>query len=293
MKKLTLFCGSTNLFSYDILNQYKKDYNCILYKNLSQTSFEKKFYKYDILLCRFKHKIPFKKKSKLKYILSPTTGIDHINQKYFKSKNIKIFNLFNKKKFLKNIHSSSEFTIYMILKLIKINLLKFNGFSKEINSKKICIIGYGRNGKKIAKILKSFGAKISFFDKYLKNKDNLNNLIKNSDIISINIPLNKKTEKFFDHKKIKMMKKNALLINSSRGEIVDERYIIKNLSSIKIFYASDVPSSNLILKNKLSTKNKNRIFFSNHIAGLSEESVKRTDFEIYNDFNKFLKNNSN
>ena len=292
MKKLTLFCGSTNLFSFEILNQYKKEYNCILYKNLSQTSFEKKFYKYDILLFRFKHKIPFKKKSKLKYILSPTTGIDHINQKYFKSKNIKIFNLFNKKKFLKNIHSSSEFTIYMILKLSKINLLKFNGFSKEINSKKICIIGYGRNGKKIAKILKSFGAKISFFDKYLKNKDKLNNLIKNSDIISINIPLNKKTDKFFDHKKIKMMKKNALLINSSRGEIVDEKYIIKNLSSIKIFYASDVPSSNLILKHKLSTKNKKRIFFSNHIAGLSEESVKKTDFEIYNDFNKFLKKNS-
>tara|TARA_B100000965_G_scaffold392832_1_gene402864 strand:- start:556 stop:1437 length:882 start_codon:yes stop_codon:yes gene_type:complete len=291
MKKLTLFCGSTNLFSIETLNQIKKYYNCIFYKNLNQKSFEKKFYKYDILLCRFQHKIPFIKNSKLKYILSPTTGTDHIDLKYFRNKNIKIFNLSNKNKFLKNIHSSSEFTIYMILRLIKINQLKFSGFSKEINSKKICIIGYGRNGKKIAKILKAFGAKISFFDKYINNKTNLNNLIKISDIVSINIPLNKKTENFFDHKKIKMMKKNALLINSSRGEIVDEKYIVKNLSSIKIFYASDVPSNNVSLKGKLYTKNKNRLFFSNHIAGLSEESVKKTDFEIIKDFNKFLKNN--
>lgn len=289
MKKLTLFCGCTKLFSIEILNQLKKKYKCKLYKNLSQKSFEKKFFKYDILLCRFKHRIPFKKESKLKYILSPTTGTDHINPKYFKNKSVKIFSLFNKKKFLKNINSSSEFTIYMILKLIKINLLKSRGFSKEINSKKICIIGYGRNGKKIAKILKSFGAKISFFDKRLNNKKKLEELIRRSDIVSINIPLNKKTEKFYDYRKIKMMKKDALLINSSRGEIVDEKFIIKNLSSIKIFYASDVLSYNLALKNNLSFKNKNKIFISNHIAGLSEESVKKTDFEIYSDFTKFIK----
>ena len=291
MKKLTLFCGSTNLFSNQILDKIKKNYNYIFYKNLSQRSFEKKFYKYDILLCRFQHKIPFIKNSKLRYILSPTTGTDHIDKKYFQNRNIKIFNLSNKNNFLKNIHSSSEFTIYMILRLIKINQLKFNGFSKEINSKKVCIIGYGRNGKKIAKILKAFGAKISFFDKYINTETNLNNLIKNSDIISINIPLNEKTENFFDHKKIKMMKKNALLINSSRGEIVDENYIVKNLSSIKIFYASDVQSKKLSLKRKLHAKNKNKLFFSNHIAGLSEESVKKTDFEIIKDFNNFLKTN--
>ena len=45
-----------------------------------------------------------------------------------------------------------------------------------------------------------------------------------------------------------MMKKNALVINSSRGEIVDENYIVKNLSSIKILYPSDVPSNNIGLK---------------------------------------------
>ena len=112
MKKLTLFCGSTNLFSTQVLNQIKKDYDCIFYKNLKQKSFEKKFYKYDILLCRFKHKIPFIKNSKLQYILSPTTGTDHIDKKYFKNKNIKIFNLSNKKKFLENTKTKITQSLY-------------------------------------------------------------------------------------------------------------------------------------------------------------------------------------
>ena len=211
------------------------------------------------MLCRFQHKIPFIKNSRLKYILSPTTGTDHINQKYFRNKSIKIFDLSKKNKFLKNIHSSSEFTIYMILRLIKINQLKLSGFSKEINSKKFASSAMEEN-KKIAKILKAFGAKISFYDKYINNRNNLNDLIKKSDIISINIPLNKKTKNFFNQNKIKMMKKNALLINSSRGEIVDENYIVKNLSSIKILYASDVPSNNIGLKVKFNAKNKNKLF---------------------------------
>jgi D-3-phosphoglycerate dehydrogenase len=292
MKKLKIFCGSANLFSPDILKRFNNNFECYFYKNLSKKLFEKNFYKYEVLLCRFKHHIPYIKNNKLKYILSPTTGLDHIDKRYFLKKNIKIFHLQGKQKFLEDIHSSSEFTIYMILKLIKINMIKLNNFSKEINSKRVGIIGYGRNGKKISKILRSFGAKIKYFDKNIKNKTTLTSLISNSDIISLNIPLNDKTKKFFDSKKIRLMKKKAILINSSRGDIVDENFLLKNVEKLDLFYASDVPSKKFYMFDKNTIKKyKDRIFFSDHIAGLSSESVFKTDNEIYHDFKKYIKFN--
>ena len=97
----------------------------------------------------------------------------------------------------------------------------------------------GRIGNKISKILNAFEASIYSYDKenkknkYSKNTS-LNYILKNCDIITINIPLVSKNYNFLNMQKLKKLKKNCILINTSRGEVVDEKFAV-NLAKKKKF----------------------------------------------------------
>ena len=296
---MKLICPSKNLFSNEIKDLLKKKFDCD-FLDISQKKFEKIVHKYEVVLLRFSHKLTYKKNTKIKFILSPTTGINHIDEKYFSEKKIKIITLQNEKNFLKNVAASSEFTITLILMslrkmksiFIKYKREKFIG--NEIYKKKIGIIGLGRIGTKIAKILNAFGGNIYGYDiddlkkpKFIK-KVKLKYLLRNCDIITVNIPLNKKTVNFLNKNKLQLLKKNTLLVNSSRGEIVDENYIIKLVKKELIYYASDVvKEEHQNGLNKMKNYNKlNNLIYTNHIAGLTKESILKTDLKILNNFEK-------
>ena len=250
-----------------------------------------------------KNSTKYNKKHNIKYILSPTTGTNHIDRDFFKDKRVKIFTLRNEKKFLKTIHASSEFTVLLILftlrKLILLNLKKQSNLSQfigsEINNKTVGIIGFGRIGRKVVKILNAFGAKIFVHEIKKKNRKNsklkfvsLIQLLKKSDIISIHIPSNDQNKNFLNNTNLKYLKKGALIINTSRGEVVNELHISKFVKKKDIRYTSDVISNeNKINKNYLMRFKKNSdCILTPHIAGLTNESIEKTDLYI---FNKFLK----
>ncbi len=301
---MKLLCPSKNLFSYKIKNLLEKFLICH-FVDINQKQFEKVAHKYEIVLLRFSHKLSYKKDTKIKYILSPTTGINHIDKKFFLREDIKVLTLQNENFFLKDVAASTEFTITLILMslrkiknlFIKNNREKFIG--KEIYKKKIGIIGLGRIGIKVAKILNTFGANIYGYDiqntnkfKFIK-KVKLNYILKNCDIISINIPLNSKTINFLNKDKLKTLKKNTLLVNSSRGEVVDESYLMSLVRKRVIYYATDV----VINEHKLGLKKMKKynklenMIYSNHIAGLTEESILKTDLKIFNKFKKLYEEN--
>jgi D-3-phosphoglycerate dehydrogenase / 2-oxoglutarate reductase len=297
---MNLICPTKKYFSEKVQFKFNNLVNCD-FLNITQNKFNKIFYKYEIILLRFNTILPYKKNSKIKYILSPTTGINHIDKKYFGEKNIKIITLKDKLSFLKNINATSEFTILLILFSLrnKLNFKSKKNFYGEIHNKNIGIIGLGRIGIKVAKILKSFGANIKYYDiKKIMKKDfkyvKLNELLKNSDILTIHIPLSKKNKNFINKEKLSLMKKNALLINTSRGEIINESHLINHIKKNKNFkYSTDVLQNENTNKvnqiYKLSKKSKN-IFVSPHVAGMTEESVEATDNFIYLNFLKFFKN---
>ena len=94
--------------------------------------------KYEIILLRFKTFLKYNKKHNIKYILSPTTGTNHIDSNFFKDKRVKIFTLQDEKNFMKTIHASSEFTVLLILftlrKLVFLNLKKQSNHNQFIGS---------------------------------------------------------------------------------------------------------------------------------------------------------------
>ena len=148
---------------------------------------------------------------------------------------------------------------------------KFGGWDpmlmlgQDISNKTLGILGTGRIGASFALKSKGFKMNILYFDEKRNEKleKALNakkvgksELIKKSDFISIHLPLNKSTFHFIGRKELKNMKNNAILINTSRGAIIDEEALAKALKENWIFGAGlDVYENEPVLNSKLLTLN--------------------------------------
>ncbi len=190
-----------------------------------------------------------------KIIANYAVGFDNIDVEYAKSKNIIVTNTPD---VLTDSTADLAFTLALSCarhvldgeKLMREN--KFKGWTPklllgvELRNKTFGILGAGRIGTATALRAKAFGTKIIY---YSRNKNielekqtsakkvSLNFLLKNADFISIHLPLNNQTKYLLDKEKLKLLKKEAILINTARGEIVDEKALINILKENKIFAA--------------------------------------------------------
>lgn len=125
---------------------------------------------------------------------------------------------------------------------------KFTGWTpmmmlgSDVSGKAIGIIGAGRIGTAVAKRAYGFGMKVFYFS-HRRNDEidksggefvGLEELLRHADFISLNVPLNEETRGLIGRKEISMMKDNAILINTARGEIVDEDALIVALKKGKV-----------------------------------------------------------
>jgi len=144
------------------------------------------------------------------------------------------------------------------------------------------LIGYGAIGKRFHEKTSGFGfSKVLVFDPYVKEERirtngavpaDLQNVLSNSDYISIHIPLNESTKKIIGKKQLSIMKKNAILINTSRGGVLDEQAVFEALKSEKITGAGlDVFETEPIPENSPLLKLDN-VILSDHTGWYSEES---------------------
>lgn len=112
----------------------------------------------------------------------------------------------------------------------------------ELRNKTFGILGAGRIGSAVANRAKSFGTNIIYVDNQKKlkleretgaKKVSLNYLLKNSDILSLHLPLSVKTFHYLNEDKLNQLRKNSILINTTRGEIIDETALINLLRKDK------------------------------------------------------------
>lgn len=278
------------------------------YLNLdSQKQLEEKIGDYDIAVIGLG--LNFDKKvidagKKLKIIATASTGTDHIDLDYAGKKGMAVLSLKNDRKFLDSITGTAELAFLLTLALMR-NFLpatqsalnhcwteKFRGHN--LYEKILGIVGIGRLGTMMARYGKAFGMKVIACDPYQKDsvfmdagctKVSLENLLKSSDVVSIHIHLNKETENMFDKKKFDLMKKNAILVNTSRGKIVDEKEVIEALEKKKIAgYATDVLADELTFSDKFENnplieyaKQNSNVIITPHVGGVTFESREATD----------------
>lgn len=251
--------------------------------------------------CKIYNISVLKKLNNLKVIATPSTGVNHIDKKYCNDNFIKIYSLLDDRTKLNTISASAEFTWGLIIATSRNLHLAINyaqsGYWRdkekecrgvELQGKTIGIIGMGRIGRRILKYAHAFDMTPIYYDPYTKRPpvnqiDNIYNLAKMSDIISINPYLTSETHEMIDEKFLTCCKQDAIIVNTSRGEVVNEIDIANFVKVGKIHYATDVlqnegrkklGNSPLI---KLARKNK--IIVTPHIAGATLESQKKA-FDI-------------
>ncbi|MGL2994914.1 2-hydroxyacid dehydrogenase [Flavobacterium sp. TSSA_36] len=242
----------------------------------------------------------------VKFILSATTGTDHIDEDFFVKRGGKIICLKGETEFLEQIPSTAEHTWGLLLSLVKKIPFSFDEVKKgnwnrdsfkgnNLKNKKIAILGMGRVGKQVAKIANCFDMEVGFYDikevdvPYLKF-DSPITLFEWADIISVHIPQNKSNENYIDKKLLSHINKTSVLINTSRGGIWDEDTLCEMIWNKEIKgVATDVLRNELdnkIDKNGLVSLSQKGfpVIITPHIAGATIESMEMTEEFIVNKF---------
>lgn len=159
----------------------------------------------------------------------------------------------------------------------------------DLKQKTIGIIGFGSIGKQVAAICQSFQMKILVYDPYLASTaieklsidllSDLEDLFKKADVISIHVPYNKKTHHLINDSLLKMAKEGAILVNTSRGQLIDEKALFEVLkegplsaAGLDVFEEEPVDISNPLI-------NLENVILSPHSAALTKECSKRIAVE--------------
>lgn len=300
MSKLKLYIAERNDFSNEVFQELETRFEIIDFKeNISIKEILKQV---DIFWFRLAHKLDstvLDKSTKCKYLLTPVTGIDHIDEKLCNELGIQIICLRGEVDFLKNVRATAEHTIALTLALLRKihpavsdvqsgnwNRDNFRGY--ELYEKKVGILGYGRLGQIVARYFHAFDCEISYFDIEEKIGDtfcvklnSIESLFENNDIVSLHIPLNEKTIGIINKDLLQKMKVNSILVNTSRGAIINEIDLIEVLKFKSIKGAAldvldgepNIQDSELV---KYSKTNSNLII-TPHIGGNTYESFAKTE----------------
>ncbi|MBS3137826.1 hypothetical protein J4232_05300 [Candidatus Woesearchaeota archaeon] len=256
-----------------------------------------------IIVIRTKTKIDreyLAKMKKLQIIATATSGVDHIDMKTAEQKGIKVVSARGQ-----NADAVADYVMRTLLyatddilytsELLKkggdFTTIKKNNVRKELRSLTLGIVGLGRIGQAVAARANAFGMKIKAFDPYNKDAKNTIDEALSCDVITLHCELTDETKYMINEKKLALMKKNTILINASRGALIDEDALYNALlhkeikaAILDVFTDEPKPSKLYKLENTICTP---------HIAGNSEEGLLQCVKTVFDETVKVLEERIN
>jgi D-3-phosphoglycerate dehydrogenase len=240
-------------FLLDWVGQHIKSAEIVCTSDISEENLSRLVKDFDGILYMQALNYPITRKiiesgKKLRFIQSAGVGYERIDLEAATDDGVVVMNMP-----IGTTVSVAEHTIALILACSK-NLVKAHentvkggwrilGFGVELWKKTLGIIGFGKIGREVAKRMKAFEMDILVYDPYVGKEDiekmggkkvDFKTLLKESDIVTIHSPLTKETEGLIGEEELGLMKQTATLINTARGELVDEEALYKALSERRI-----------------------------------------------------------
>lgn len=230
------------------------------------------------------------------------TGTDHLPWKKIEERGIKVISLQGETKFLNSITSTAEHTIGLMIALLRNYNRAFNSLKARekykgniLRGKTLGLIGFGRVGRQVYKMARALGMKVVAYDtksrmdklfEAIAGSSYLHEVLAQSDVVSIHIPLDG-NEGFFDDRMFEKMKPTACLINTSRSKIVDTKSLLWALKNgiIKAAAVDFTDDSELVKYIKFSQN----LILTNHLGGCTFEDMELTENFIIKKVNEYLK----
>ena len=172
----------------------------------------------------------------------------------------------------------------------------FNLIGQIIKGKTVGVVGTGKIGRRVIELFKAFGANILAYSRSEKDEVknlgakyvSLDELLKNSDIVTIHLPQNKETCGFIGKNELDLMKDKAILINCARGPIVDNDYLAKLLNEDKLRAGIDVFDMEPPIDKNYPLRNAKNTVLTNHVGFLTQEAMDIRCEIVFDNLYKFL-----
>jgi D-3-phosphoglycerate dehydrogenase len=156
--------------------------------------------------------------------------------------------------------------------------------SFELSGKVLGLVGYGNIGKELARLCTAIGMKVIVHDPFInpgsivqgyRYVNRLDQILRDSDVVSLHVPLTEKTRNMIGERELGLMKPSAVLINCARGGVIDEKALIAALGSNRLHGAGlDVFSSEPVAADN-PWRDIDNVIVTPHMAGQSREAAAR------------------
>jgi D-3-phosphoglycerate dehydrogenase len=260
------------------------------------------FGEYDAVWFRLAHRIDaalLGARPRCKVLATPVTGLDHIDLDACRARGVRVVSLRGEVEFLKNVRATAELTVGLVLALLRKlpqaaasvkdgvwNRDLFRG--SELYGKTAGIVGVGRLGTIVAGYLRAFGMTVlgadprADFPTGVCERVELDELLRRSDVVSLHVSYGPETRHLIGDRELRLMKRDAVLVNTSRGGVVDEVALLDALRARRITGAAlDVLDGEPAIDGEhpvvAFAREHDHVLVVPHIGGNTRDSFEKTE----------------
>jgi D-3-phosphoglycerate dehydrogenase len=261
--------------------------------------------KADLLWVRLRHRIDeevFLAAPNLRLVVSPTTGLNHIDLDAAERRGVRVVSLRGEVEFLRDVRATAEHTILLMLALLRhlpdaVDHARSGGWDRdrfkgrELRGMTVGIVGYGRLGTLVARTLRAFDARVVAADplrepgteadsvRFVTAED----LFRIAELVSLHVSLSDGTKGLMGEREFSLLRPGAWLVNTSRGEIVDEAALLRALEEGRLAGAAldvlcDEQSGGMADHPLVRyARTHPHLLITPHIGGCTAESMEKTE----------------
>ena len=240
----------------------------------------------------------------LKWVVSPTTGLNHVDVDGLQAGGVRVISLQDSKDRISEVWATAEHTWALLLALVRqvpdahASVLKGDWrrerfLGTELAGKTLGVIGYGRLGRRVASYGRSFGMSVLYYDidpaaRASAHPDDVfadpDRLLRSSDVVSLHLSYSERTQGWLSRERIEVLTPGAFIINTARGELLDEEALAEALIDNRIGGAAlDVLDGDSTWEGSTGSsplvaaaRSGANIILTPHIGGWSRDAVSTT-----------------
>ncbi len=268
----------------------------------------------EVLIARFSHSLDkelFAVAPDLRVLVSATTGLDHIDLEAAAECGVEVLSLRGETELLEGLSATAELSWGLLLALLRhipeaADSVKNGGWDRdafrgsELRGRRLGILGLGRLGRMVEEYGRAFGMSIAAYDPYVSDWpmgvelcSAVGDLMEDAQVLSLHVPLNDETRGLIDEAMLARLPAGAILINTSRGDVVDETALLVALDSGHLAGAgldvvadelSGGPSQDLLVY----ARDHNNLIITPHMGGATVESMEKAEVFMAQKLVQFL-----